>query len=51
VSGAVVQCPKRVTSEKGKTFSCTVRNPANGKTLTVVATQQDDLGNFDLKVK
>jgi hypothetical protein len=51
VSGASVSCPPRVTSQKGKTFECTVRNPANGKSLTVVATQTDDLGNFKLKVK
>ncbi len=51
VSGASVSCPGRVTSQKGKTFKCTVRNPANGKTLTVVATQTDDVGNFSLKVK
>jgi hypothetical protein len=51
VSGASVSCPDRVTSQKGKTFECTVRNPANGKSLTVVATQTDDAGNFRLKVK
>lgn len=51
VSGASVKCPARVTSEKGKSFECTVRNPANGKSLTVVATQTDDIGNFKLKVK
>jgi hypothetical protein len=51
VAGAVVSCPSRVTSQKGKSFRCTVRNPANGKTLTVVATQTDDLGNFSLKLQ
>jgi hypothetical protein len=51
VSGASVSCPARVTSQKGKKFECTVKNPANGKTLTVVATQTDDVGNFRLKVK
>ena len=51
VSGAAVSCPARVISQKGKTFECTVKNPANGKSLTVVATQTDDVGNFSLKVK
>jgi hypothetical protein len=51
VAGAIVTCPARVTSQKGKKFRCTVRNPANGRTLTVVATQTDDLGNFSLKIQ
>lgn len=48
---AAVKCPAHVTSQKGKTFECKVRNPANGRELTIVATQKDDLGNFDLEVK
>lgn len=48
---ADVRCPPHVTSQKGETFECKVRNPANGRELTVVATQKDDVGNFDLKVK
>lgn len=48
---ASVQCPDKVTSQKGSTFECTVRNPANGKQITIVATQKDDEGNFSLKVK
>jgi hypothetical protein len=48
---AQVKCPARVTSQKGKTFECKVRNPANGRELTIVATQKDDEGNFDLKTK
>ncbi len=51
VCGASVSCPDRVTSQKGKTFECRVKNPANGRALTVVATQTDDVGNFRLKVK
>jgi hypothetical protein len=48
---ASVQCPDKVTSQKGSTFECTVRNPANGKQISIVATQKDDEGNFSLKVK
>jgi uncharacterized protein DUF4333 len=48
---AQVTCPSKVTSQKGSTFQCTVRNPANGRQLTIVATQKDDQGNFALRVK
>ena len=48
---ADVTCPKRVVSQKGKSFECKVVNPANGRELTIVATQKDDAGNFDLKTK
>ena len=48
---ADVKCPPRVTSQKGKTFRCKVTNPANGREITIVATQKDDEGNFDLKAK
>lgn len=47
---ATVSCPARVTSQKGSTFSCRLKG-ANGRTLTVVARQTDDEGNFSLKVK
>lgn len=46
---ANVSCPPRVTSQQGSTFTCTVS--ANGKSLKVVATQQDSAGNFKLKVQ
>jgi hypothetical protein len=48
---ADVKCPRRVTSQKGKTFTCKVRNPANGREIRIVATQKDDEGNFDLEAK
>ena len=48
---AQVDCPNKVTSQKGSVFRCTVRNPANGKQITIVATQKDSEGNFDLKVE
>jgi len=48
---AQVDCPNQVTSQKGSVFRCTVRNPANGKQITIVATQKDSAGNFDLKVE
>ena len=48
---ADVKCPPRVTSQKGKTFECSVTNPANGRQITVVATQKDDAGNFAVRVK
>lgn len=47
---ATVSCPARVTSQKGSRFSCKLKG-ANGRTLTVVATQKDSKGNFSLKVK
>jgi hypothetical protein len=46
-----VDCPSKVTSRVGATFSCKVTNPANGRTQTIVATQKDTAGNFSLKVK
>lgn len=46
---ANVSCPARVTSQVGSTFTCTVS--ANGKTLKVIATQQDAGGNFKLKLQ
>jgi hypothetical protein len=51
VPGATVNCPANVTSQKGSVFRCTVRNPANGKQITIAATQKDSAGNFDLKVE
>jgi len=48
---AKVSCPGTVTSQKGSVFRCTVRNPANGKQITIVAKQKDSAGNFDLKVE
>jgi hypothetical protein len=46
-----VKCPSRVKSRIGATFTCTVTNPANGKSQTIVATQRDTEGNFALKVR
>jgi len=48
---AQVSCPGTVTSQKGSVFRCSVRNPANGKQITIVARQKDSVGNFDLKVE
>ena len=48
---AQVQCPSTVTSQKGSVFRCKVRNPANGKEITIIAKQKDSAGNFDLKVE
>jgi hypothetical protein len=48
---AQVECPNQVTSQKGSVFRCKVRNPANGREITIVATQKDSAGNFDLKVE
>ena len=48
---AQVNCPDQVTSQKGSVFRCKVRNPANGKEITIVARQKDSAGNFDLKVE
>jgi Domain of unknown function (DUF4333) len=48
---AQVDCPNTVTSQKGSVFRCKVRNPANGREITIVATQKDSAGNFDLKVE
>jgi len=48
---ANVNCPDRVVAQRGSTFECTVRNPANGRQLTIVATQTDEIGNFRLRVK
>ncbi len=48
---AQVDCPNQVTSQKGSVFRCKVRNPANGREITIVATQKDSAGNFDLKVE
>jgi len=48
---AQVKCPGTVTSQKGSVFRCSVRNPANGKQITIVARQKDSVGNFDLKVE
>ena len=48
---AQVKCPGTVTSQKGSVFRCSVRNPANGKQITIVARQKDSAGNFDLKVE
>lgn len=48
---AKVSCPGTVTSQKGSVFRCTVRNPANGRQITIVAKQKDSAGNFDLKVE
>ena len=47
---ATVTCPPRVTSQRGSKFRCRVRNPANGRTLTIEATQIDEEGNFRLRV-
>ena len=46
-----VDCPSKVQSKVGATFSCKVTNPANGRSQTIVATQKDTQGNFSLKVK
>jgi len=48
---ADVDCPNTVTSQKGSVFRCKVRNPANGREITIVAKQKDSAGNFDLKVE
>ena len=48
---ANVDCPGKVVSQKGSTFRCKVTNPANGKQITIKATQVDDEGNFNLKVE
>jgi hypothetical protein len=48
---AQVNCPNTVTSQKGSVFRCKVRNPANGREITIVAKQKDSAGNFDLKVE
>ena len=47
---ATVSCPSRVTSQKGSKFACHLK-AANGRTATVVATQKDSAGNFNLKVQ
>jgi hypothetical protein len=46
-----VNCPGKVKSRIGATFSCKVTNPANGRSQTIVATQKDTEGNFSLKIK
>lgn len=46
-----VDCPSRVQSKIGAKFSCTVTNPANGRSQTIEATQRDTQGNFSLKIK
>lgn len=48
---ADVNCPDTVTSQKGSVFRCKVRNPANGREITIIAKQKDSAGNFDLKVE
>jgi hypothetical protein len=48
---AQVDCPNTVTSQKGSVFRCTVKNPANGRQITIIAKQKDSAGNFDLKVE
>jgi hypothetical protein len=48
---AHVKCPSRVPSLKGRSFECEVKTAPNGRELTVVATQKDELGTFDLEVK
>ncbi len=48
---AQVNCPSTVTSQKGSVFRCSVRNPANGRQITIVARQKDSAGNFDLRVQ
>jgi hypothetical protein len=47
---ATVTCPAKVTSQKGSTFTCTIK-AANGRSLKVVATQKDSEGNFSLDVQ
>ena len=46
-----VDCPSKVQSRIGAKFSCTVTNPANGRSQTIEATQKDTSGNFSLKIK
>ena len=46
-----VDCPSRVQSKVGAKFTCTVTNPANGRSQTIEATQRDTQGNFVLKIK
>jgi archaellin len=46
-----VKCPSKVKSRIGATFTCTVTNPANGRSQTIIATQKDTAGNFSLKIK
>ena len=48
---ASVDCPSNIQSRIGAKFSCKVTNPANGRSVTIVATQKDTEGNFSLKVK
>ena len=46
-----VDCPSKVQSRIGAKFTCTVTNPANGRSQTIEATQKDTAGNFSLKIK
>ena len=48
---AQVSCPSTVTSQKGSVFRCSVRNPVNGRQITIIARQKDSAGNFDLRVQ
>ncbi|HLM27347.1 MAG TPA: DUF4333 domain-containing protein [Thermoleophilaceae bacterium] len=45
---AQVECPANVTSQKGSTFTCTVTNPANGRSAKIKFRQKDSEGNFDV---
>ncbi len=46
-----VTCPTGIAAQTGTSFTCSVRDPSDGSTVTVTVTQKDDAGGFDWRVE
>jgi invasion protein IalB len=45
-----VTCPTGIPAQAGTTFTCSVTDASDGRTVTVTVTESDDGGGFDWRV-